>query len=665
MINTSTLKTYSSTSHHYHTLFLWLAFLCTTLTSIAQNKDTESTFETRIEQSFSDNINKYRDLEDLFHSDKRDSVKMKRLIHLANKNNHNEVKSYALSALGTIYRNKSMYDKAITTYKAAEQAAVDANSDVQQVIALNMLGVVYRRMDLIKPALDYHKKAYDLANEKFKSNPDPEFEHSMAVSRNSMGNIYLVLQQYDLALKQFERSIEIEKKTNNRLGLAINYQNIGFAQEHKGMLDKALKNYQTSLEYNELLNSDIGRVICYNAIAQVYIKKADYNQALSILNDALTKALQLGDQYYLAQTYINLGWTQEKLNDNTEAEKNLKTGLQIARAYELKTFTAEALLHLSELQSKLGNYEIAYTNYKESKEAEESITNDRNLNYVNDLIIEYEHESKNNQIKELSYENEIVKNKLERNKKLFWYTAILISLFTTMIIIIIRHRQVKQEKQIITLEQDMLRSQMNPHFIFNSLNSIKLYIINNDKEKAVYYLNKFSKLIRKILIASTEKEMTLEEELDTMKLYINIENIRFQNEIDFQIKVDEGINTANIKVPSLILQPFLENALWHGLSSKKHDKKIELHVHKDTDNYINISIEDNGIGRQESQKINSLKVLKRKSVGIAITKARLANFSKRFANDYKFDIEDLYNDKNRPRGTKVTLHIPIPNYSKT
>ncbi|MCB0446110.1 MAG: histidine kinase, partial [Gelidibacter sp.] len=199
---------------------------------------------------------------------------------------------------------------------------------------------------------------------------------------------------------------------------------------------------------------------------------------------------------------------------------------------------------------------------------------------------------------------------------------------------------------------------MNPHFIFNSLNSIKLYIINNEKENAVYYLNKFSKLIRKILIASTEKEMSLEEELETMQLYMNIENIRFSNEIDFTINVDKIINTASIKVPSLILQPFLENALWHGLSSKKEDKKIVLSVSKTSEDFVTISITDNGIGRKESERINKNKILKRKSVGIDITKARLSNFSKRYTSDYKLIIEDLYDDNGSPIGTKVIVNIP-------
>lgn len=126
----------------------------------------------------------------------------------------------------------------------------------------------------------------------------------------------------------------------------------------------------------------------------------------------------------------------------------------------------------------------------------------------------------------------------------------------------------------MTLEQDMLRSQMNPHFIFNSLNSIKLYIINNEKENAVYYLNKFSKLIRKILMASKEKQISLAEELETMKLYINIENIRFSNEINYTTKVSDNIDIESIKVPSLILQPFWK---MHFGMAYQQKKKIKIY----------------------------------------------------------------------------------------
>lgn len=123
----------------------------------------------------------------------------------------------------------------------------------------------------------------------------------------------------------------------------------------------------------------------------------------------------------------------------------------------------------------------------------------------------------------------------------------------------------RYEKELAELKILALRSQMNPHFIFNSLNSIKLYIINNEKENAVYYLNKFSKLIRKILDATRQNSISLSEEMETMQLYVSIENIRFNGELIFELEKDPELFLEDIKLPSLILQPFLENAIWHGL----------------------------------------------------------------------------------------------------
>lgn len=234
----------------------------------------------------------------------------------------------------------------------------------------------------------------------------------------------------------------------------------------------------------------------------------------------------------------------------------------------------------------------------------------------------------------------------------------MLALLGVTMYIVNRTKALKRDKHILTLEQEMLRSQMNPHFIFNSLNSIKLYIINNEKENAVYYLNKFSKLIRKILMASKDKETTLHDELETMTLYINIENIRFSNEIDFNISIDPQVNTEIIKVPPLVLQPFLENALWHGLSSISEDKKILLNVLKTDSKYITVEIIDNGIGRVASQKLNDNRRLKRKSVGIDITKERLSNFSKAFSTSYHLEIQDLYENETAS-GTKIILQIPV------
>ena len=599
---------------------------------------------------------KNRSIDSVFSEFKNDSIILKTLAHKAAQDKALEVQSYAQNKLGELYRNLSLYDAALKAHMKAKRLAQEAGSVEMEIISLNMIGVVYRRMDFIKPALDYHKKALDIA--KSVKTPSYDLNRSIAVSQNSMGNIYLTLKQYDLAIEQFEKSLILEKEVNNRLGLAINYQNIGYAEEAQGLLELALQNYERSLDYNEQIDSEVGRVICYNSIGQIYIKQKKYTDAKVIISQALKKALELGDQFYISYAYINLGWAQSESGMKAEAEANLLKGLQVSVDYGLKSSTVDAHKHLSELYKANKDFEKSLYHYEKAVEMEQTIFTERNMQYVSDIIIQYENEAKNNQIQQLASENELVKSKLQRNQVIFWSALFALTIIAGIMIAVNRNRQLRHEKQILTLEQDMLRSQMNPHFIFNSLNSIKLYIINNEKENAVYYLNKFSKFIRKILIASTEKEIPLEDELDTMQLYMNIENIRFSNEIHFQVHVESGINTSIIKVPSLILQPFLENALWHGLSSKKDNKQIELMVYKVNDDFINIAITDNGIGRQASEKINHGRVLKRKSVGIAITKARLANFSKGFTTDYKMEITDLYDEYNQPLGTKVVLQIP-------
>lgn len=217
----------------------------------------------------------------------------------------------------------------------------------------------------------------------------------------------------------------------------------------------------------------------------------------------------------------------------------------------------------------------------------------------------------------------------------------------------------KYAKELAELKMTSLRSQMNPHFIFNSLNSIKLYIINNEKQNAVYYLNKFSKLIRKILATTQEKEITLSEEIETMELYLKIENIRFNNAIQFHVDIEKGVNINTIKIPCLMLQPFLENAIWHGLSLKKGDKKLDLLIKNDTPSFIQIIVNDNGIGRSKSQEINKQKTHKKKSIGIKLTQERLNHFFKNYQNNCSVTFTDLLDKNDDSKGTSVIIKIPL------
>ncbi|WP_239985596.1 MULTISPECIES: tetratricopeptide repeat protein [Arenibacter] len=598
----------------------------------------------------------YQELDSILHSKRGDTIYM----HFFNKESARKQyfigQSYALNQLGRKYRDISQNAMAITFHEQALQAAELAKNLEFRVYSLNMLGVVYRRSDAIKIALDYNQEALELAQTE--ENPSDGLKRSINVSLNSIGNLYLTLKQYDIAIAQFKKSMELEKELDNKLGLAINYQNIGECLEYKGELEEALHYYRTSLDYNNEINSDKGRIICKNSIAQVYIKQNKLDEAIEILEPNLLAAETLGDKSIITAININMGWALMELKQYDEAQKFLTSGLEMSKKKHLPSSIAQAYTFLSKLFTYKADYKNALEYYQLAEKFNEEINSEVNRRYITDLIIKYETEKKSNQIEALARENEFINLRLRKKTNTLIIGALGMALLTFILYILYRQKELKNEKQILTLEQSMLRSQMNPHFLFNSLNSIKLYIINNEKKNAVHYLNKFSKLVRKILESSSLKEISLADELETIDLYMNIENIRFSNEINFKVRVEEPIDEHTVKIPSLILQPFLENALWHGLSSKEGEKNILLHVSRANDKFIQISITDNGVGREASERIKESKILKRKSIGIDITKERLANFSKDFENSFQVEIIDLYDVNKVALGTKVVLHIP-------
>ncbi len=598
----------------------------------------------------------YEGLDSVLKPFRRDTLYMNYFIKEATKKNYWEGQSYAYNQLGIKERGQSHFPEAAKLHKKALEAAISGNSVEFKILSLNMLGVIYRRTDAIKTALDYNKEALDLAESV--PNPSRGIKRSINVSLNSIGNLYLLLKQYDLAIQQLRKSLRLEEELGNKQGMAINYQNIGEALEEQGKLAEALQNYETALAYDEELGSARGLAICKNSIAQIYIKQNKSAEALKILEPTLQESKSLGDKSIITAVEINMGWALMQLNNYKQSEHHLLEGLSLAQRYNMPRSISQAYGILSELSEKRGNPKSALDYYKLASQFDEQISSERNVRYVTDIIMKYDTEKKNNQIQILAKENELVKLKLRKNNIILLICGIALALLAGIFYILYRQHHLKNEKKLLSLEQTMLRSQMNPHFLFNSLNSIKLYIINNEKKNAVHYLNKFSKLVRKILEASSLKEISLAEELETVELYMNIENIRFSNEINFSINISDDIDVNTVKIPSLILQPFLENALWHGLSSKEGEKNIQLKVNRENDRYINIAIIDNGVGREASEKIKRAKVLKRKSIGIDITKERLANFSKDYQNSFTIKFEDLYDEARQAIGTQVNLHIP-------
>lgn len=214
------------------------------------------------------------------------------------------------------------------------------------------------------------------------------------------------------------------------------------------------------------------------------------------------------------------------------------------------------------------------------------------------------------------------------------------------------------EKKLANVEMNALRAQMNPHFIFNSLNSIDFYIIKNETKKASDYLNRFSRLIRLILQNSRSNYVTLKDDLEALKLYMEMESLRFNNRFDYEVIVEKGLDIESIEIPPMLFQPYIENAIWHGLMHKNGNGKVSLLVSREN-GHLKCIIEDDGIGRERAFELKSKNATKKKSMGMRITKDRINMINKLYNSNTTVNIIDLKNEKGEALGTKVELNIPI------
>jgi Histidine kinase/7TM diverse intracellular signalling len=209
-------------------------------------------------------------------------------------------------------------------------------------------------------------------------------------------------------------------------------------------------------------------------------------------------------------------------------------------------------------------------------------------------------------------------------------------------------------------EHKILRLQMNPHFIFNCLNSINLYIEQNNSVLASDYLSKFSQLMRLSLSHSRKDKIVLSEEIKTIKLYLEMETMRFKGKLKYIFDIDDGVDTDFIEIPPMLVQPYIENAIWHGLMHKNVGGEILIKISQDfTQQTLLVIIEDDGIGRVKAAELNSKAAEKEKSYGTLITGERIANFNKEFNTNTQIHIEDLYGANNEAKGTRVLISIHL------
>lgn len=441
--------------------------------------------------------------------------------------------------------------------------------------------------------------------------------------------LYRSLGDFDKAMKYIDITIKEDSMEN----AVLRY---GFGEMVKGRIYKSMGKVKLAEYYLREsskkahdVNKPTLRSLCGTTLAEILIQQKKYSEAQLVLQDAYRSSTLIKKEYK-----ANL---EEQLVQVFESQNNLDSALYYQK-------------RLQETKQELMN-----------KDKERQLA----LIKIEMEIDEFEKKNETLQAENLEL-GKINFRKVQENK------FIILSLFFAFLLFILytfnrsQKSKLKQElseekirnNERIAIEAELgaIRSQMSPHFMFNALNSINEYIQDHKPDIASDYLVKFSRLMRATLSYSKEKFVTLKEELEILKLYLELENLRFNQSIVFKFIIDETINKQYLKIPPMMIQPFVENAIWHGLMPKKGERSLIVKFEM-KNGILLCEVEDNGIGRVASKKFQNL-TKKHKSSGVGLTQRRVQLMEKLYNAKASVVIEDLA-QKSETIGTRVLIYLPV------
>ena len=469
----------------------------------------------------------------------------------------------------------------------------------------------------------------------------------------------------------------------------IAYSYIGSAQLRLNNNDSALYYFDKAIEITDLtfwsiIGKEYTKKSAQSLKANVYLNKNEYDKALECVAEPLEffKKNKMPDKTMDALLIISKAYLGKK--NYTIALDYSKEAFQIAKQTSSQEGQKEASKILWKTYHQINNSDSAYYYLQQYLLVKESMDENRSANELALFRATQEDKEKQTRIELLGNQNKIKEQDLLLEQQNFrrenltkkFLIAGLLGLFVLGIIVFrsillkrklesekrflaekeLQLQKLQNERRITDMEMMALRSQMNPHFIFNCLNSINRFVLRNDTESASNYLTKFSKLMRMVLENSKQVLIPLGEEVKCLELYIQMEQFRCKNSFTYYVKYHDGVNTEEAMIPPLLLQPFVENAIWHGVNPKEGDGKIGIEFFQ-KEEALYCVIKDNGIGRKKASELKSQLSQHHKSMGLQITKERLAILEEEHTNESPVEIEDLFDENEQAAGTKVTIRI--------
>jgi tetratricopeptide (TPR) repeat protein len=584
-------------------------------------------------------------------------------------------KSYEL--LGFSKWAQSKFDEALASYKNAEKLAIKIGNE-------GSLGYLYGAMTALetqrgqyKNSLEYCIKGLPLWK---KPSSDPRGFIAMSLLYSTTGD-------YKTALDYCREARDIAKI---RGGTPRMYTYIGETFYLNKQYDSAIFYYQLLRNHNKKLVSVSGMTDDFkqnswpnSRMAEIFIARGQYDTAISHLSNALIYFERINDRNQVMWTLLRLVKAYDSTRNYSAALYNARKLLRIANEVGARQYIRDAHAMLYTLFDAQRNNDSAYHHLRLYTALKETIDADQAEQKLAIFRSEIETEKAQAGIARLTKEKQL--QELQLNQYLFQKYALVVCIILLLVIGLIVFRNIllkrKSERhqrelaenelkmqtfenartkaefqqQAAELEMQALRAQMNPHFIFNSLNSINRFILQNNSEQASEYLIKFSKLVRLILQNAQSSLIALESELESLELYLELEALRLEHKFDYKIILPKDLDLFALKVPPLIIQPYAENAIWHGLAHKEEKGHLEINVNEEN-GYLFFRITDDGIGRNKSALLSNAYGIRKKSLGSKITADRIAMMH---GNGLGVTINDLVSSEGKAVGTEVIVKISV------
>ncbi len=501
------------------------------------------------------------------------------------------------------------------------------------------------------------KKLLDVCYKGLQLAEEIDDQRSVIDFYSSIGVHYLFVGEAKKALQMHFKCLAISKKIHYNIGIVGALIDIG--SDYHALKDFEKKRacfFKCKPYLPEFDGTYYGVCIC-TAVAGAYGELKHFDSAHKYSYKGYLIARKIHDKVGMASSLVVVSGTLYDYGRLEEAEKYCLEALTLARETKFVTQLPDLYLILRGIHIKQHDYKKALEDYELHVRARDSLVNEKNRKDAIGKEFSYNYEKKETENKLLAKENLIQQLQLRQHKSVL--TGVGIGLFFILIIsyLLLRQSRIKTTQQSLQLEQKLMRSQMNPHFIFNSLNSIQQFIVSGQNEKAELYLSKFSKLVRELLESNMVENISIQDEAAILQNYIEMEALRFRNTFTFSVTIGEKIIKEHQRIPHMMIQPFVENAIWHGLLPKENNRHLQVLFEADTPKTVCCIIDDNGVGRAASIKKET--TFKKKSLALGFIKHRIELLRKTLKVNCSVNIIDKTSETGLPTGTRVIIVLPL------